>query len=149
MDLTLEKILPLLLRPPSAGQTPRVSGWVAALNALLGVRYKGGITTAIEPVFIVYCADAIQRRLDKAKQMVDSEGAGPFNVRWNAASSLGGWFLPSEIDEMDDITGGGGTRTYRTPAPDSIRLNNLSGTPFDEFEDEALSAVAQEAIGGT
>lgn len=80
--------------------------------------------------------------------MVESEGAGPFNARWNAASSLGGWFLPSEIDDMDTVTGGGGTRTYRTPAPDHIRFNNLVDAPLDEAEDEALSAVAQEAAGG-
>ncbi|MDJ0321662.1 hypothetical protein [Pseudarthrobacter sp. PS3-L1] len=65
--------------------------------------------------------------------MVDSEGAGPFNVRWNAASSLGGWFLQPEIDEMDDLMGFAGTRSYRTAAPDAIRYGNLSRqSMFDE-----------------
>lgn len=156
LTLTLEKVQPLLLSPPSAAQAPRVSGWLAGISVLLNARYRSafpdspapGTTQDLEPLFLVYVADAVQRRLDKARQMVESEGAGPFNARWNAASSLGGWFLPSEIDDMDTVTGGGGTRTYRTPAPDHIRFNNLVDAPLDEAEDEALSAVAQEAAGG-
>lgn len=66
--------------------------------------------------------------------MIDSEGAGPFSARWNPASSLGAWFLQGELDEMDSVTGGGGTRTYRTAAPDSVRFGNLSRCSIWEEE---------------
>lgn len=136
MDLTLAKVQPLLQKPVPAGQAPRVEGWLKGIAVLLDKRYGDALTLAIEPLFLVYVADAMQRRLDKLKQMVDSEGAGPFNVRWNPASSLGGWFLQSELDEMDDVTGLGGTRTYRTPAPDHIRFNNqASSYVSDECRD--------------
>lgn len=90
----------------------------------------------------MFVADAVQRRLDKLKQMVDSEGAGPFNVRWNPASSLGAWFLPAELDDMDGATGAGGTRSYRTAAPDAIRYGNLSRDHMTDYElDEGDSYV--------
>lgn len=123
---------PLLAKPPSAAQTQRVEGWIAGLRVLLNNRYGDTLTTEVEPLFLVYVADALQRRLDKMRQMLDSEGAGPFSARWSAASSLGAWFLQAELDEMDAVTGGGGTRTYRTAAPDALRYGNLSRT----FEEE-------------
>lgn len=106
---------------------------LAGLQVLLRNKYGEDLTEAVEPLFLVYVADALQRRLDKLKQMVDSEGAGPFNVRWNAASSLGAWFFPAELAEMDAVTGGNGTRSYRTAAPDAIRYGNLSrASAFDD-----------------
>lgn len=151
LNLTLEKVQPLLAKPPSAGQVPRVEGWVRALSVLLNSRYRqvfepdSFLAGDLEPLFLVYVADAIQRRLDKARQMLDSEGAGPFSARWNPASSLGAWFLPAELAEMDATAGLGGTRSYRTPAPDAIRFNNR----IHSFEpDSVLDEVAQDAIGG-
>ena len=117
---------PLLAKPPSAAQTPRVEGWLAGLKVLLNNKYGEQLTAEVEPLFLVYVADAVQRRLDKLRQMLDSEGAGPFSARWNPASSLGAWFLPDELEAMDEVTGGGGTRTYRAAAPDGIRYGNLS-----------------------
>lgn len=97
----------------------------------------------MEPLFLMFVADALQRRLDKAKQMVDSEGAGPFNVRWNAASSLGECFLTAEIEGMDEVTGFGGTRSYRTAAPDAIRYGNLAPV---YFLDEELAIGEEEGV---
>lgn len=134
MDLTMAKVTPLLAKPPSAAQTPRVEGWLAGLKVLLDNRYGDKLTSALEPLFLVFVADALQRRLDKLKQMIDSEGAGPFSARWNPASSLGAWFLQGELDEMDSVTGGGGTRTYRTAAPDGVRFGNLSRCSIWEEE---------------
>lgn len=134
---------PLLPKPVPAGQQPRVEAWLKGIAVHLNNRYGDALTLAREPLFLVYVADAVQRRLDKAKQMVDSEGAGPFNVRWNAASALGGWFLQPEVDEMDEVTGMGGTRTYRTPAPDHIRLNNR----VHSYVSDDLDELANDAIG--
>lgn len=152
LTLTLEKVQPLLARPVGAGQAPRVSGWLAALGVSLNSRYRvvfGGEPDtpdgySVEPLFLAYVADALQRRLDKAKQMVDAEGAGPFSAKWNSASALGAWFLPAEIEEMDSVAGLGGTRTYRTPAPDYIRFNNT----VDVCEPASdLEVIANEAAG--
>ncbi|MDQ0735328.1 hypothetical protein [Arthrobacter agilis] len=111
---------------------------------LLERRYGASLTADLEPLFLVTVADAVQRRLDKLKQMIDSEGAGPFSARWNSASSLGAWFLPAELETLDSITGNTGTRTYRTPAPDHIRFNNRVDTYEPETE---LEDIANEAIG--
>lgn len=133
MDLTLEKVTPLLVKPPSAAQTPRVEGWLAGLKVLLNNKYGEQLTPDVEPLFLVYIADAVQRRLDKLRQMLDSEGAGPFSARWNPASSLGAWFLPDELESMDEVTGGGGTCTYRAAVPDGVRYGNLSrSNPWEE-----------------
>jgi hypothetical protein len=134
LELNLAKVQPLLAKPPTAAQAPRVNGWLAGLGVLLNSKYGDTLTVANEPLFLMFVADALQRRLDKVKQMVDSEGAGPFSVRWNAASSLGECFLPAELDGMDEVTGFGGTRSYRTAAPDAIRFGNMSRT----FEEEGF-----------
>jgi hypothetical protein len=134
LDLTLAKVQPLLAKPPTAAQAPRVSGWLAGLKVLLDTKYGEFITPAVEPLFLMHVADAIQRRLDKTKQMVDSESAGLASIRWNAASSLMGWFLPDEIADMDSVTGGSGTRSYRTAAPDAISFGNMART----FEEEGF-----------
>lgn len=90
-------------------------------------------------------ADAIQRRLDKGQQLVDSETSGPFSVRWNAKSNSAAWFLPEELAEMDDLAGLGGARSYRTPAPDGIRFNNRLRSIPDTY---GLSEIANETIEG-
>lgn len=59
MDLTLAKVTPLLAKPPSAAQTPpRVEGWLAGLKVLLDNRYGDKLTSALEPLFLVFVADA-------------------------------------------------------------------------------------------
>jgi hypothetical protein len=144
MDVSLSKVQPLLARPLSEGQKPRVEGWLAALKVLLELRYGVVLTVDLEPLFLVTVADAVQRRLDKTKQMIDSEAAGPFSARWNPASSLGAWFLPAELESLDSITGNTGTRTYRTPAPDHVRFVNR----LESYEPESdLEEIANEAIG--
>ena len=145
MDVSLEKVQPLLASPPTAAQKPRIEGWLAALKILLERRYCTSLTPEVEPLFLVTVADAVQRRLDKKQQMVDSENAGPFAVRWNAASSLGSWFLPGEMAGLDDLAGLGGARTYRTPAPDAIRFGNRLASI--EWDDD-LEEIANEAIQG-
>lgn len=141
MELKVERVSPLLARPLKPTETARVAGWLAALAVSLDSRYRGRITTQLEPFFLVKVADAVQRRLDKPKQMVDSETAGPFAARWNAASTLGSWFTRADLDEMDAITGTAGTRTYRTPAPDSIRFNNRIESLPDASELEDIANV--------
>lgn len=135
MRATLQQVEPLLAGPLSEAKRPRVLGWLDAINAQLTRKYGDNVTPDIEPVFHVHIADAIQRRLDKPKQLVDSENAGIFGARWNPASSLGGWFLPEELETMEELTGGGGTRSYRTAAPNGIRYGNLHRTYEEEGAD--------------
>lgn len=119
---------------PSAPAPPlaRVDAWLSAINARIVVRYRLALLDDDRrPLFVGYAADAIQRRLDKPKRMVDQENAGPFGVKWNSRSSLGGWFLPEEISDMDSAAGVGGVRTVRAPAPDGVRFSNLSPRPSD------------------
>lgn len=129
--LTREEVLEFL---PSAPAPPlaRVDAWLKAINASIVIRYRTALLDDDRrSLFVGYAADAIQRRLDKSKRMVDSENAGPFGVKWNPRSALGGWFLPEEITDMDRIAGVGGVRTLRAPAPDGVRFNNLSPRPGD------------------
>ena len=141
MELKLEQVSPLLARPLKPTESARVSGWLAALTVSLNSRYRERITTQLEPFFLVKVADAVQRRLDKPKQMVDSETAGPFAARWNSASTLGSWFTKDDLNEMDSIAGTAGTRTYRTPAPDSIRFNNAIESEPEASELEVIANV--------
>lgn len=146
MELTLDRVSPLLARPLKPTETPRVTGWLAALQVSLTARYRVRLTPDLEPFFLVKVADAVQRRLDKPKQMVESESAGPFSARWSSASTLGAWFSRDDLNEMDEVTGSAGARTYRTPAPDAIRFNNL----VDRFpESENLEVIANTTIRGS
>jgi len=144
--LTLAMIEPLLAQPLSEGQKPRAEAWLAAIDTVLSVRY--GVKLAeMTSYFSVFAADAVQRRLDKKNQLADSEGAGPFTVRWNAASTRGGWFLAGELAEMDDAAGLGGVRTYRTPAPDGVIHGNLvDSAGIDGDIDAYLTDIAEEAL---
>lgn len=149
MNLTLADVSPLLARPLKPTETARANGWIAAIDALLNARYKGAITPELEPFFWVKVADAVQRRLDKPKQMVESESAGPFSARWSSASTLGSWFGKPDLEEMDAVTGMGGARTYRTPAPDHIRFNNRMGQLDVDAAASELEAIANTTIRGS
>jgi hypothetical protein len=129
MDLTIAKVqefLPSLTPPEKAS----VTAWLTAINARFTQRYGARITLALEPVFVSYAADAVKRRLDKQRtgggQMIESQTTGPFGVRFSARASLGGWFLPEEVSDMDETVGMGGIQTHRMAAPDGIRYGNLS-----------------------
>lgn len=146
MDLQMDQVSPLLARSLKPAETPRVTGWLAALNVALKARYGQRITGDLEPFFLVKVADAIQRRLDKPKQMVESESAGPFSARWASKSTLGSWFSREDLAEMDEVTGSAGARSYRTPAPDAIRFNNrMELRP----EVEELDIIANTTIRGS
>lgn len=146
MDLAMMWVSPLLARPLKPAETPRVEGWLAALNVSLNARYGQRLTSDLEPFFLVKVADAIQRRLDKPKQMVESESAGPFSARWSSASTLGSWFSKDDLAEMDEVAGSAGARSYRTPAPDAIRFNNRMELRPDLID---LDIIANTTIRGS
>lgn len=144
MELSLQDVSPLLARTLKPTEVPRVTGWIAALRVLLSARYRDQIPAGSEPFFHVQVADAIQRRLDKPRQMVESESAGPFSVRWG---SLKSWFSREDLEEMDSVAGFGGARTYRTPAPDAIRFNNRMQTK--PVPDDELDVIANTTLRGS
>jgi hypothetical protein len=132
MQVSLEDVRPYLGRSLSETETTRAESMVAAMAALLSARYGTRVGdyqmrtgSDLMPLIDSYVAAAVERKLGKRNQLADSENAGPFSVRWNAASSRGGWFLSEELAELDGLLGMGGTRTYRTPAPDAQRFANL------------------------
>ncbi len=126
-SLTLAEVEPLLSRPLSDAERPRAEAFVAAMMALLVGRYGDSLTArweAVRPLVVAYVAAAIDRRLAKANQAAESETSGPFSVRWSSASSSGAWFLPAELADLDRLFGKGGSRTYRTQAPDAQWVPN-------------------------
>lgn len=143
-SLTLEMVEPLLALPLSEPQRTRVRAWLVAIEAVLSRRYSADVMAETPEVFATYAADAVGRKLSKSNQLADSEQSGPFSVRWNAASSRGGWFLPAELAELDGLMGRGGARTYRTPAPDAQRYGNTFGAV--DVDDETLTEIAREAL---
>ena len=121
-SLPLSDVEPLLARPLTATERPRSEAFVAAMMALLVGRYGDSLTArweAVQPLVVAYVAASIDRRLAKANQAAESETSGPFSVRWSSASSSGAWFLPAELADLDRLFGKGGSRTYRTQAPDA------------------------------
>ena len=126
--LTTADIETLMGRPLSAAEKPRVEAFLAAIMALLAGRYGGSLAArweAVKPLVAAYAAAAVERRLAKVNQAAESETSGPFSVRWSSASSSGAWFLPAELADLDGLFGRGGSRTYRTPAPDEQRTLNM------------------------
>lgn len=135
LNLNLGDVTPFL-PPLSTPQTTRVTAWLPVLNALLDARYG----TRIGPVdvaegepasnrvlFVSAAADALERRLSKPSGLIDAQGIGGASVKYNARAALSRWFLPEELDQLDDACGiGGGIRSVRTPAPDAIRFGNRS-----------------------
>ena len=132
MDLKSDDVDPFLTAKQKAD--PRVDAWLKSLAALLTSRYGNRITTELRPVFVNAAADAIGRRVDKGQQMVDQQSVGPAAVRWNSRSSLGGWFLPEELAQLDELTSGrsAGASTLRMPAPYGQRFGNLTGDVVDD-----------------
>lgn len=140
MQVSLEDVRPYLGRSLTAAETTRAEAMVAAMAALLTARYGGRVAAYQErtqqdlmPLVHSYIAASVERKLAKKNQLADSENAGPFSVRWNTASSRGGWFLPEELAELDGLLGMGGTRTYRTPAPDAQRFINRLEVDVPEY----------------
>lgn len=131
MELTLQKVTPFL-PTLTAAQTTRVSAWLPVLEVLINQRFGDRITAELEPVFSSTAADAIGRRLAKTAALIDMQAVGTASVRYNARASLAVWFLPEELDTLNGLFESPGARTYRTPAPDGIRFNNLARDPLDE-----------------
>lgn len=136
--LTIADIEPLMGRPLSAAERLRTEAFIEAMMALLVGRYGDSLTArweAVRPLVVAYVAAAIDRRLAKANQAAESETSGPFSVRWSSASSSGAWFLPAELADLDGLFGKGGSRTYRTQAPDAqwipgrLRRSDIPATP--------------------
>lgn len=129
-SLPLSDVEPLLARPLTATERPRAEAFVAAMLALLSGRYGDALASrweSVQPLVVAYVAAAIDRRFAKVNTLAESETNGPFSVRWSSASTTGAWFLDAELADLDRLFGRGGSRTYRTPAPDAIRsLNPLS-----------------------
>jgi len=132
VDLTSNDVDPFLTAKQKADT--RVAAWLKSLAALLTNRYGNRITRELRPVFVNAAADAIGRRVDKGQQMVDQQSVGPAAVRWNSRSSLGGWFLPEELAQLDELASGrsAGASTLRMPAPYGQRFGNLTGDAADD-----------------
>lgn len=140
MQVSLENVRPYLGRSLSPAEATRAESMVAAMSALLTARYGDRVAAYQErtggdlfPLIDSYVAAAVERRLAKKNQMAGRESAGPFRVEWDPASSRGGWFLPEELAELDGLLGRGGTRTYRTPAPDAQQFGNLAEIPVPDY----------------
>jgi hypothetical protein len=127
LNLTIEDVTPFLstLNP---AQTVRVGAWIPVLSMLLDKRYGDRITTDDRVLFVSASADALERRLSKPAGMIDSQSIGSASVKYNARAALARWFLPEELDQLDDASGlGGGIRSVRASAPDGIRFGNSEG----------------------
>jgi hypothetical protein len=126
LNLNLEELKPFL-PTLDADEETRVTAWIPVLTLLLDRRYSAQITDETRVLFVSAAADALERRLGKPRGLIDQEGAGPFTTRYNPRAALSRWFLPEELDQLDDACGlGGGTRSVRTPAPDAVRFENAS-----------------------
>lgn len=155
MQASLADVEPFLNRTLSAAQRTKAEAWLRALSALVTARYGRRLTRYAEdnpdnPLDVIVhsiMAAAIDRRFDKPNRLIDSEGAGPFSVKYNSGAGLSGWFLADELAELDGALGVGGTRSYRTPAPDPIRFGNLYDVSVVP-EDEVLEDIANDAVSG-
>jgi hypothetical protein len=134
VELKPEDLTPFLT--PKQATDSRVESWASVLAALLTQRYGDRITSQLRPVFVSAAADAIGRRADKTSSMVAQESIGPASVRWETRSSLGGWFLPEELAQLDQLTSGvpTGTSTVRMSAPDGQRFGNVH-THWEDDDD--------------
>lgn len=125
IDLKFDLIEPFLptLKP---SQQERVEAWLPALQVVLNSRYGDRITQGDdgnEPLFFNIVGDAIERRLSRPG-MVLQQNIGPAGVRYDPRGNLSRWFLAEELEQLDEITGFGGIRSKRTPAPDGQRFGN-------------------------
>lgn len=122
------------LPPLSTAQTTRITAWLPVLSMFLDARYGALVTEERRPLFASTAADAIERRLSKPSGMIDSQTIGPASVKYNSRAFLARWFLPEELDQLDDVCGlGGGIRSVRMPAPDGIRFSETA-TVLDDAD---------------
>lgn len=127
-ELSTEDVAPLLNRPLTDVERLRAEAFIAAMLALLAGRYGDALASrweAVKPLVVAYVAASIDRRFAKVNTLAESETSGPFSVRWSSASTTGAWFLDAELADLDRLFGKGGSRTYRTPAPDEQRMLNM------------------------
>lgn len=131
VTLTWEKVSPFL-SPRAGAQQTRVEPWLAPLQVLLNARYGDRITTepdgGNESLFVSAAADAINRRVTRPADFdhVQQQSIGPASARYRDRAGLAGWFTADDLAQLDDVTGRGTVRTYRTPAPDGQRFGNVS-----------------------
>lgn len=132
LNLNLEELKPFLPALPPA-QESRAAAWVPVLDRLLNARYGAHIDTHEDTeqnpsnrvLFVSAAADALERRLSKPAGPIDSQSVGPASVKYNTRAALSRWFLPEELDQLDEVCGlGGGIRSVRAPAPDAVRFGN-------------------------
>lgn len=143
LNLTIEDVTPFLPTLNSA-QTIRVGAWIPVLSMLLDKRYGDRITIDDRVLFVSASADALERRLSKPAGMIDSQSIGSASVKYNSRAALARWFLPEELDQLDDACGlGGGIRSVRAAAPDGIRFGN-SDAPYMEAVIAAGIPLAEE-----
>jgi hypothetical protein len=117
----------------NGGQTARVDAWLPVVSQLLDARYGDTIVADNRILFVSAAADALERRLSKPAGLIDAQNIGPAGVKYNPRAALSRWFLPEELDQLDEACGlGGGIRTVRMPAPDAVRFGNRSH-PLDEL----------------
>lgn len=124
----LNDVEPLLSRALQESERPRTEAAVAMMWSILSARYsleslEDPNESLVSTVRLII-ASALDRRLTKPNAFIAQETAGPFSVRWSSDATTGGWFLPSELADLDRVFGGGGTRSYRTPAPAGVRFGN-------------------------
>ncbi|WP_279063652.1 hypothetical protein [Dermabacter hominis] len=149
-----EALAGLLGRPLNAAEVARAEAYAAAATALLRARYGAKFEERLGdsgPFFDAVIASAVARRMQQSPSGIESQTSGPFSVRYSGAISGGNWFLPGELRDLDAIFGHGGSRTYRTPAPDAQRRLNrmnrrevgvagsLGGYPVEPYGDEYLA----------
>lgn len=131
LNLTIGDVTPFLPTLTSQ-QTTRVTAWLPVLSKLLDARYGDRIDAAdADPsnrvLFVATAADALERRLAKPSGLIDAQSVGPASVKYNSRAALSRWFLPEELDQLDEACGlGGGIRSVRMPAPDAVRFGNIS-----------------------
>ena len=136
MILTTTDLQPFLRpNPLKAAQKTLVDAWAPVLAVLLRKRYGDLITDDLEKVFVSVAADAIQRRLDKPNAMVASQSVNGAAVTYSA--SLGAWFTPEELDQLDELAGRpSGIRSVRTPADPATWGLNRYRAGAGEADDE-------------
>lgn len=131
LNLTIGDVTPFL-PPLNAQQTTRVTAWIPVLSQLLDRRYGDNIAPATPApsnrvLFVATAADALERRLAKPTGLIDQQSIGPASVKYNSRAALARWFLPEELDQLDEACGlGGGIRSFRAPAPNAVRFGNTA-----------------------
>lgn len=99
-----QDVAPLLPRPLTETEAPQAQAWLNAMTVYLNSRYGNKINPDNSPAFAYYVAESITRRLAKPNSQATSETLADMSVSWSANSARGGFFLASEISEMDQIT---------------------------------------------